>query len=78
LSSLTDDDIAKAVEEAESQALKSMNDLGMAIEDSKDKPNSRKMKNSSSTRLHKSNSGNSVDSNDDDDDDKDSDEDDNN
>jgi len=77
LSSLTDDDIAKAVEEAESEALKSMNDLGMTIEDSKDKPNSKKVKNSRSARPHKSNSGNSVDSDDDDDDDdKDSDEDD--
>ena len=75
LSSLTDDDIAKAVEEAESEALKSMNDLGMAIEDSKDKPNSKKMKNSCSACPHKSISGNSVGS--DDDDDKDSDEDDN-
>jgi len=67
LSSLTDDDIAKAVEEAESEALKSMNDLGMVIEDSKDKPNSKKMKNSHSARPHESNSGNSVDSNDDND-----------
>ena len=73
LSSLNDDDIAKAVEEAESEALKSMDELGMTIEDSKDKPNSKKMKNSRSAHPHKSISGNSVGS-DDDDDDKDSDE----